>query len=1034
MKKFKNIKLMLIGLFAFVSMTAWAAPTFDRYEADNGMLYGIKNDYKYVWFVGVLADNSEWEWDGTITIPATVTLKNDAGTGTKSYTVASMLYGAKKWFTGDTYASSFTTQDIEAKKIKSLNLGYRIDANAADDDAIGWGWTFVTGIDRTAYTSLETLVVSNAHNVDEITFATTGAFQALKTLDFSGVVNDGLEIEIPADFVNGSSELTTVTLPTNDPLIIREGAFLDCEKLATLNLGDTKVTKIEQFAFNNTAITALTIPATVEEIGKRAFGTDVKLETVNINSNKLTAILGTEGTDGEWFNLCSAIKNININSTSITKILAGAFAPATGLQNLKIEGDVLTTVEDGAFASGLTSLVSVDLVGTKLKSVAAICDPKLSYASLTTFKFPATLVGPLPSFEGCTKLATITAIPTGITDLPASAFKNCVLLTAIDLSATGVKSIPASAFQMTADLGPSKKINGVPQYNTKLETVTLNTETTAIAEDAFAGCSKLTTLNLAALTKLETIGESAFEGAGLSTIDLSNASAKFVAVSDYTFANMPALTTVKLAPSTKTIGEGAFAFYGYDKNHKTLGGLATIDGLNSAALESIDDDAFFGAAITALDLSGATNGKFKTIPFGAFQYNSNLATVTLPAQIEEIEDWAFADDIALSSINLNQTNITVLNKIFTTYSSAPDPEISLDKLTSLELVKDPAVTVNDKPLDDLLVIEDYALQFTGLQKVVIPSTVYYMGDGAFRACVNLTEFEWKNVDPLVTTLPDDCFRGDVKLAKVTFLALAATTDLDPIKDEEVFFMCDKDLLKVILTPDHFNVTEANGYGNDNRTYSTLDVEGNVQFAFSAKGLANDGFYYATYYNEVNSSWFDATKFEVFSAVVDANKVVLKPAKADEGYYKVARYNRSKQNEKSAVCVVRSKDIKAVPELKSNDGNEYTSTFSDSQLQVSDGTATGSKLSYIFKLSNVKGNVAFYRVTSGTFAEGKVYIDAEVSPARLDIVVEGEGAITGIKNLFNAEEDNAPIFNLQGVQVKEAKNGMYIKNGKKFIVK
>ena len=1002
MKKFKNIKLMLIGLFCLIGMNSWAVvPTPDRYEVENGMIYGVETGVDGAVFMGVLDNISgEWDWSekAEIVIPETVNLKNDAGTGRKDYNVVCI---SAAWYTSRSLGT-MQTQAIAGKNIKKLSVACRLDYNAASTEE-GFGWsTIFTTMDPAVWVSLEVLTISNAHDVADLHFGLTGVFPALKTLNLGGVTNDGRPIEIPADFIKGSAKLENLTLPSTDPLIIGANAF------------------------DGTALATLTIPANVKEIGAEAFANGAKLKTVIINSAKLTEV-------GDWFAGCSAIETININSESIAKIAAGAFASATGLKNLTIAGDALTTIEDGAFATGLTTFETVDLEGTKLTSVEAVCkEPYKSAASLTTFKFPATLVGTLPSFEDCTKLATITAIPKGITALPASAFKDCVLLTAIDLSATGVKSIPASAFQMTADLGTSKYINGVPQYNTKLETVTLNTETTAIAEYAFAGCSKLTTLNLAALTKLETIGESAFEGAGLSTIDLSNASAKFVAVSDYTFTDMPALTTVKLAPSTKTIGEGAFAFYGYDKNHKTLGGLATIDGLNSAVLESIDDDAFFGAAITALDLSGATNVKFTTIHTSAFQYNSNLATVTLPAQIKVIEDWAFADDIALSSINLNQTSITVLNNIFTTYWSAPDPEISLDKLTSLELVKDPAVTVDDKPLPDLLVIEDYALQFTGLQKVVIPSSVYYMGEGAFRACVNLTEFEWKNVDPNMTTLPDDTFRGDVKLAKVTFLCLAATADLDPIKDEEVFFMCDKDLLKVILTPDHFNVTDANGYGNDNRTYSTLDVEGNVQFAFSEKGLANDGFYYATYYNQVNSSWFDATKFEVFSAVVDANKVVLKPAKADNGYYKVARFDGS--NAKNAVCVVRSKDIKAVPELKSNNGNEYTSTFSDSQLQVSDGSATGSKLSYIFKLSNVKGNVAFYRVTSGTFAEGKVYIDAEVSPARLDIVVEGEGAITGIKNLFNAEEDNAPIFNLQGVQVKEAKNGMYIKNGKKFIVK
>ena len=41
--------------------------------------------------------------------------------------------------------------------------------------------------------------------------------------------------------------------------------------------------------------------------------------------------------------------------------------------------------------------------------------------------------------------------------------------------------------------------------------------------------------------------------------------------------------------------------------------------------------------------------------------------------------------------------------------------------------------------------------------------------------------------------------------------------------------------------------------------------------------------------------------------------------------------------------------------------------------------------------------------------------------------------TGISSI-NAESANAPIYNLQGVQVKDATKGVFIQNGKKYIVK
>ena len=47
--------------------------------------------------------------------------------------------------------------------------------------------------------------------------------------------------------------------------------------------------------------------------------------------------------------------------------------------------------------------------------------------------------------------------------------------------------------------------------------------------------------------------------------------------------------------------------------------------------------------------------------------------------------------------------------------------------------------------------------------------------------------------------------------------------------------------------------------------------------------------------------------------------------------------------------------------------------------------------------------------------------------------------TGINEIFNNDQKvisdhNAPIYNLNGVQVKSLQKGIYIKQGKKFVVK
>jgi hypothetical protein len=604
--------------------------------------------------------------------------------------------------------------------------------------------------------------------------------------------------------------------------------------------------------------------------------------------------------------------------------------------------------------------------------------------------------------------------------------------------------------------------------------VTLNAETSAIGKFAFANNYQLGAITFG--SKIEKIDDFAFYGTTIATVDLEasaptngDGSAKTWSIGNFAFAADTELATVKLSDAVVGVGVGAFAF-GYVSGTTPVytsgvfgaGKLATISGINKAGMKSIPAYAFDGfIAGGKLDLTGCTgktSGAYNFTYIGryAFANNKNLEEIELPANTSAIYLGAFNRNLKVKSINLNKTNVSILNPIFTYQAEAGAEEWSLDALTSIDLEKDEATKLDGEPLAPITTITEYALQFTGLTKVKIPATVTSFGKDAdglkanytallstesptllnngavFQGCIALTEFEWKNVDENVLTLPENTFRGDIKLAKVWFLTKGNATM--PIRDAEVFFMCDMSLLKVYVTPDLYNFTVANGYGNDNREYSYLTTEQNEKPVFNAEaGAASDGYYYATYYNEVNSSWFDASKCEVFSAVVEANKVVLKKANVDaDGYYKVGVYDGS--NSHYTVCVVRSKDPELMPELYSNVGNKYNSTFSDSELEVSNGSAKGSKIKYVFKLAKVGTNVAFYRVTSGTFAKGKVYIEASAPAARLDIVVEGEGSVTGIENLFSAEEDNAPIYNLQGVQVKTAQKGMFIKNGKKFIVK
>lgn len=105
--------------------------------------------------------------------------------------------------------------------------------------------------------------------------------------------------------------------------------------------------------------------------------------------------------------------------------------------------------------------------------------------------------------------------------------------------------------------------------------------------------------------------------------------------------------------------------------------------------------------------------------------------------------------------------------------------------------------------------------------------------------------------------------------------------------------------------------------------------------------------------------------------------------------------------------------------------------SDNLLLVSNGTVEGDGT--IFALANKSQGIGFYKVGDGVkIPEGKVYL--KISSATNEFV--GFDTTTGIESIASetpAQRDNA-IYTLTGARVSHPTKGIYIQNGKKFVVK
>lgn len=104
------------------------------------------------------------------------------------------------------------------------------------------------------------------------------------------------------------------------------------------------------------------------------------------------------------------------------------------------------------------------------------------------------------------------------------------------------------------------------------------------------------------------------------------------------------------------------------------------------------------------------------------------------------------------------------------------------------------------------------------------------------------------------------------------------------------------------------------------------------------------------------------------------------------------------------------------------------TANDLTSSHTDVTADGTQ----YVLAQVGDKVGFHKVTSGTtIAAGKGYL---VVPAGAKTFFAFDDETTGIKQINNADAENAVIYNLNGQRVSNAERGLYIVNGKKVLVK
>lgn len=239
----------------------------------------------------------------------------------------------------------------------------------------------------------------------------------------------------------------------------------------------------------------------------------------------------------------------------------------------------------------------------------------------------------------------------------------------------------------------------------------------------------------------------------------------------------------------------------------------------------------------------------------------------------------------------------------------------------------------------------------------------------------------------------------------------------------------------------------------NQSNFILKVEnGKVAYdAYNTNELVNDKHSTAFRFEEV--SYPNTVTFNAVSDVEGVSHLATFSAPfatvVPEGV--TAYYVETTDRDESTATMKAIEAGKAIP---ANAGVILTSTTGDEATMIPATTETaadltGNKLGnsagaaktiaaddHAYILSAVDGQTAFYKGKVGTtLGMNKAYLTLNEAGAPEAISMNFGGNVTGINQIVNAEQNNAPVYDLTGRRVvRTVKGGLYIKGGNKFIAR
>lgn len=776
--------------------------------------------------------------------------------------------------------------------------------------------------------------------------------------------------------------------------------LLFCPTLQTdFTIGAPFNSNLEEIAMNAfrgcSELTTVKIPSSVKVIGKEAFrkSSIMSVEYDGLDESQLDSIS------------TSAFKETNITSFTVPRstryIDANSFSSCENLKSVTVcDGSQLKTIAGSAF-SACTSLEKFTFLGTcTLETIASSAFQGLT--SLQAFVLPASVsVIGANAFNGCTSCDVDFSNNTALKTIEEGAFADCAINT-VTFPNT-LKSISADAFRNCM----------------QLTAVTFPAKTSYISPETFKHCTKLTSIGVSEdndtyssidgilLTKnKETL---VLFPAGKSNEEFTLLPPSITTIGAYSFYDCQNLTNVTIPNKVTTIGDRAF---GLCSNLNTITFLCDnkIDPANisrGSNTMSFDDGTKSGIGNMFTNININVRKELEDV-YKADDYYQQFKNV-FPSFVVTSDTGSDEEFIAVSdnAVDLLSTNTTDHTYILPRTVKNPNDG---DKIYKVSLVG------------------DYLFQNVSdaVKEVVVFDNVQYIGSRAFLTSTDLTKVS-SSVESLffIETMPTN--------------EMLSTTRFK-LRQTDLRSSTDKMYNEIAATTNIYVKKSAEA------TYKQVWVDYSDQITYKVPGIAINT-KYGTFSREFDVDLSDCKDATVYAFTAGLYRKGQNDYGAETEYIiQMSSINSGQANDGTYIPANSGVMLKVWGDSDKTPANYYYCIGENAAWdnEPYSGASVMNPMTVNAESVVSAGNMyvmsggQWHKVVNGksvTIPVHKAYLMLPEVPANAKVSFAFDDfETTSIDNVSAEKGTDDCLINLQGQHVGKATKGVYIQNGRKFIVK